>query len=86
MKTGEPVIVNGDDLRIVLIIVEKVLGILRQMKVDTSPWSDQAYPRTLWESREEITGALPERCESSLDTGEGPEDWRVSIVVHLFNQ
>ena len=60
-----------------------MLEVLKCIKVDKSLGPDEVYPRTLWEAREEIAGPLAEIFESSIVTGEVPEDWRVANVVPL---
>ena len=72
--------INSDVLRSVHITEKEVLDVLKRTKVDKSPGPDEVYPRTLWEAREEIAGPLAEIFESSIDTGEVPEDWRVPFV------
>ena len=63
-----------------------MLEVLKRIKVDKSPGPDEVYPRTLWEAREEIAGPLAEIFESSIVTGEVPEDWRVANIVPLFKK
>lgn len=52
------------------------------MKVDKSAGTNQMYPRTLWENREEIA----EIHKSLLDMGEAPKEWRVASVVPHFKE
>ena len=59
-----------------------MLEVLKCIKVDKSP-GPEVYPRTLWETREEIVGPLAEVFESLTATGEVPEDWRVANVVSV---
>ena len=63
-----------------------MLEVLKCIKVDKSSGPDEEYPRTLWETREEIAGPLAEIFESSIVTGEVPEDWRMANVVPLFKK
>eukprot|EP00061_Rhincodon_typus_P015388 g43029.t1 len=65
---------------------ERVLCILKSMKVDRSPGPDGIYPRILTEAREQIAGALTGIFVSSLATGEVPEDWKIANVVALFKK
>lgn len=58
MRAGESGTINGDDLRTVRNKVEKVLDVLKHVKMDTFHGPDQIYQRTLWESGEENVGTL----------------------------
>eukprot|EP00061_Rhincodon_typus_P008815 g31760.t1 len=51
--------INSDILKNVHITKEE-LDVLKCIKVDKSLGSDQVYPRTLWEVREDIAGLLSE--------------------------
>ena len=66
--------INSDVLRSIQITEKEVLEVLKRIKVDKSPGPDEVYPRMLWEAREEIAGPLAEIFESSIVTGEVPED------------
>eukprot|EP00061_Rhincodon_typus_P014341 g41296.t1 len=48
------------------VVEEVVLDILRCIKVDKSPGTDQGSPRTLWEARKMIAGPLAEILVSSI--------------------
>lgn len=48
------------------IIKKQVLSVLKHIKVDKSPGSDQMQPRTLWKAREEIMEAFAEIFSPSL--------------------
>lgn len=48
----------------------QVLVIMKCMKVNKSPWSDQVYPSTLWDAGEKIAEILAEIYASSLSMGE----------------
>ena len=63
-----------------------MLKVLKCIKVDKSPGHDEVYPRTLWEAWEEIAGPRAAIFESSMVTGEVPEDWREANVVPLFSK
>ena len=78
--------VNSDGLRSAHITEEVVLEVLKGIKIDKSPGPDEVYPRTLWKTREEIVGPRAEIFDSSIVTGEVPEDWRVANVVPLFKK
>ena len=78
--------INSDVLRMVHITEKKALELLKRIKVDKFPGPDEMYSRTLWEAREEIVGPLAEIFESSIVTGERPEDWRAANVVPLFKK
>lgn len=47
--------VNNNGAKRVHVTEEGTLDVLKHIKIDKS---DQVYPWTLWEAREEITGAL----------------------------
>lgn len=71
---------SGDVLGHTHITREEVSAVLKCIKVDKSPGSDQVHPQILWEAREEIAEALAEIFASSLSTGEVPEDQSVANV------
>eukprot|EP00061_Rhincodon_typus_P011302 g36215.t1 len=48
---------------------EKVLDLLKHIKVDKSPGPNQMYTRTLWETTEVIAGPIAEIFISSIATG-----------------
>ena len=73
-------------MRSVHITEKEVLEIFKCTMVDKSLGPDEVYPRTLWEAREEIASPLAEIFESSIVTGEVPEEWRVANVVPLFKK
>eukprot|EP00061_Rhincodon_typus_P015259 g42835.t1 len=81
METRELGEINSDILKSVHITEEKVLDILKRIKVDKSLGPDQAYPRILWEVREVIA-----RFFAEMSMGEMPEDWRLANVVLLFKK
>lgn len=63
---------------------EKVLDILKNTKVDETPWPERIYLRFLRETTEEIAGGLTDIFVFSLITGKVPEDWRIVNCVPLF--
>ena len=62
------------------------MEVLLAMKLDKSPGPNELCPRLLWEAREEIAGALTQIFNSSLATGEVPDDWRTANMVPLFKK
>ena len=63
-----------------------MLEVLKRIKVDKSLTPDEVFPRTLWRLGRKLRGPLAEIFESSIVTGEVPEDWRVASVVPLFKK
>ena len=63
-----------------------MLKVLKRIKVDKSPGPDEVYPRTLWEAWEEIEGPRAAIFDSTMVTGEVPEDWREAEFVPLFKK
>eukprot|EP00061_Rhincodon_typus_P010248 g34398.t1 len=68
MEFGEYGEIKSDNLKNVHITEEKVLNVLKHIKMDKSMGPDQVYPRTLWEAREEIAGPFTEIFVSSIAT------------------
>ena len=59
---------------------------LAGLKVDKSPGVDELCPRLLWETREDIAGALNQIFNASLATGEAADEWRTINVVPPFKK
>jgi len=55
-------------------------------KVDKSRGPDRVYPKILGEPREEIGETMAKIFQSSIATGEVPEDWREANIVPLFKK
>eukprot|EP00061_Rhincodon_typus_P007190 g28625.t1 len=86
MEDKERKEINSDIWKNVHITEEVVLDILKFIKVDKFPESDQVYPGMLWEAGEEIAGPLAKIFASSIATSEVPEDWRLANVVPLVKK
>ena len=56
------------------------------LKVDKFPGADELCPRLLWETREDIAGALNQIFNASLATGEVANEWRTVNVVLLLKK
>eukprot|EP00061_Rhincodon_typus_P011621 g36779.t1 len=65
---------------------EKVLGMLKGLKVDKSPGPDGLHPRVLKEIAEEIVEALVAIFEESLESRRVPEDWKMANATLLLKK
>lgn len=63
-----------------------MLGVLKNIQRGKFPGPDVIYPRTLREARGQIAEADTDTFVSSLDTGEFPEDWKITNEVTLFEK
>ena len=54
--------------------------------MDKSPGPDEMHPRVLKEMAEMIVDALVIIYQTSLDSGEVPEDWKTANVTPLFKK
>jgi len=75
---------TGEDLEMIVIIMEVVMGKLMGLKVDKSPGPDGMHPRVLKEMAREIANALVIIYQNSLDSGVVPADWKSANVTRLF--
>lgn len=79
-KTKEPEKTSVDVLGIDLIRAQKVLDVIKHLKIDTFLGPDWIYPRRLWVVRDKIAAALGEMYVSLLTRGEIQEDQRVAFI------
>ena len=77
---------QGTQVNVLAITKEKVLGKLKDLKVDKSPGPDGLHPSVLKEIAEEIMEALVVIFQESLEAGRVPEDWKVANVKPLFKK
>ena len=63
--------------------VKEQLGHLRE---DKDPRPDNMHPRVLREVAEQVSEMLTDIFNSSLESGQVPEDWRVTNVTPLFKK
>ena len=75
-----------EELRVINISREMVLGKLMGLKADKSPEPDNPHPRVLKEVAVEIVGALLIIFQDSIDSGTVPADWRVANVTSIFKK
>eukprot|EP00061_Rhincodon_typus_P010821 g35392.t1 len=65
---------------------EKLLGKLKDLKVDKSPGPDILHPRVLKEIAEDIVQASVVIFQESLELGRVPEDLKMANVTPLFKK
>eukprot|EP00061_Rhincodon_typus_P017930 g46866.t1 len=70
----------------VLAITEKMLRKLKCLEVDKSRRPDGLNPRVLKEFVEDIVEALVVIFQESLESGKGPEGWKVANVTPLLTK
>ena len=56
------------------------------LRVDKAPGPDNMQPRVLREVAEQVSEMLMDIFNSSLESGQVPEDWRVANVAPLFKK
>ena len=56
------------------------------LRVDKAPGPDNMYPIVLMEVAEQVSEILTDIFNSSLESGQVPEDWRVANVTPLFKK
>ena len=66
--------------------VEEVKEQLGNLRVDKAPAPDNRQPRVLMEVAEQVSEILTDIFNSSLESGQVPEDWRVTNVPPLFKK
>ena len=54
------------------------------LRVDKAPGPDNMHPRVLMEVGEQVSEMLTDIFNSSLESGQVPEDWRVANVTPLL--
>ena len=62
--------------------VEEVKEQLGNPRVDKVPGPDNMHPRVLMGVAEQVSEMLTDIFNSSLESGQVPEDWRVANVHH----
>eukprot|EP00061_Rhincodon_typus_P011688 g36903.t1 len=73
-----------DEMKIVNIKREELLGVLKTIKVHKSPEPDGIFPRRVGKGGD--YWGLTEIFVSSLATGKIPEAWRIANVLSLFKK
>ena len=63
--------------------VKEQRGNLRE---DEAPGPDNVHPRVLMEVTEQVSEMFMDIFNSSLESGQVPEDWRVANVTPLFKK
>eukprot|EP00061_Rhincodon_typus_P010576 g34965.t1 len=76
----------GEDLDMVIIVKEVVLGKLMRLKVDKSRGPDGMHPRVLKEMVEVIANELVVIFQNLLDSGAIPADWKTANEMPLFTK
>ena len=76
----------GEDLEMIVITKEVVMGKLMGLKVDKSPGPDGMHPRVLKEMAREIANALAIIYQNSINSGVVPADWKLANVTPLFKK
>ena len=66
--------------------VEEVKEQRGNLRVDKAPGPDNMQPRVLREVAEQVSEMLTDIFNSSLESGQVPEDWRVANVTPLFKK
>ena len=66
--------------------MEEVKEQLGNLRVDKAPGPDNMQPRVLMEVAEQVSEMLTDIFNSSLESGQVPEDWRVANVTPLFKK
>ena len=66
--------------------MEEVKEQLGNLRVDKAPGPDNMQPRVLMEEAEQVREMLTDIFNSSLKSGQVPEDWRVANVTPLFKK
>eukprot|EP00061_Rhincodon_typus_P018922 g48313.t1 len=68
---------QGEEVHVLAITKEKVLGKLKGLKVDKSPRPNVLHPRDLKQVTEEIVEALMVIFQESLESGRVLEGWKM---------
>ena len=66
--------------------MEEVKEQLGYLKVVKALGPDNMHPRVLMEVTEQVSEMLTDIFNSSLESGQVPEDWRVPNATPLFNK
>ena len=66
--------------------VEEVKEQLGNLRVDKAPGPDNMQPRVLREVAEQVSEMLTDIFNSSMESGQVPENWRVAKVTPLFKK
>ena len=66
--------------------VEEVKEQLGNRREDKAPGPDNMHPRVLMEVAEQVSEILMDIFNSSLESGQIPENWRVANVTPLFKK
>ena len=66
--------------------VEEVKEELGNLREDKAPGPDNIHLRVLMEVAEQVSEILTDILKSSLESGQVPEDWRVTNVTPLFKK
>ena len=66
--------------------VEEVKEQISNGKVDKAPGPDYMQPRVLMEVAEQVSEMLTDIFNSSVESGQVPEDWRVANATPLFKK
>eukprot|EP00061_Rhincodon_typus_P011107 g35886.t1 len=75
-----------EDLEMIIIIKEIVLGKLMELKVDKPPGPDGMYPRILKEMAGDIANVLVVTYQKPVDSGEVLADWNTANATPLFEK
>ena len=86
--TAESIYRGGDEglLQKIQVVVEEVKEQLGNQREDKAPGPDNMQPRVLREVAEQVSEMLTDIFNSSLESGQVPEDWRVANVAPLFKK
>ncbi len=66
--------------------MEEVKLQLGNLRVAKASGTDSMQPRVLMEIAEQVSEMLTDIFNSSLESGQVPEDWRVANVTPLFKK
>ena len=88
MPIAESIFRRGEEglLHKIQVEVEEVKEQLGNVRVDKAPGPDNMEPRVLREVAEQVSELLTNIFNSSLESVQVPEDWRVAYVTPLFKK
>ena len=70
----------------VIVTVQGILKLLKELKVSKAPGPDSIYPTVLKECADSIAPLLRQIFQRSIDTGELPEDWLKVNVSPIYKK
>ena len=88
LPIAESIYRGGEEglLQNIQVRVEEVKEQLGNLREDKAPGPDNMHPRVLREVAEQVSEMLTDSFNSSLESGQVPEDGRASNVTQLFKK